>query len=251
MTDQTAPPPEKVVTHASLEVILRAVLQDVVSEGALVKMVNAAVDNRVENMRTIISGIDRDQRNSFQDFKIAAGDFRTSSEKFQQAMADIGARMARTETSQEADKRRISDVFKIVEGHEKELDSIKEQLATINNTAAELRIDIHGDAQQTMRPSIHSLLRGLDMKLDEKFGGIQADIRVIKDTQTRHEAYISRRQSVETWIFSTIKGMWNKQLSRWALIAGAPVIATLLVAAADPKVAQTIAKFISLLLTGQ
>lgn len=251
MVDPVAPPPEQVVTHASLEEILRSVLSDVVSEGALVKMVNYAVDNRVENMRTIISGIDQYQRNSFQDFKSAANDFRASNEKNQAVMGQLIERMARAETGQEADRRRISDIFKRVESQETELESLKDQIIRIENKTDNNRIDIHGDANQAQRPSIHSLLKSLETKLDGGFAGIQADMHIIKETQTRHEAYISRRQSIETWVFKTLKGMWQKQLTRWALLAGLPVIGTLFVAAADPKVAEGIAKFISLLLTGK
>jgi predicted nucleic acid-binding Zn-ribbon protein len=251
MTDLTAPPPDAVVTHSSLEQVLRSVLSDVVSEGTLIKMVNVAVENRTENMRSLISGIDQTQRNSFQDFKDASREFKSTADGLRQTMTDISARVVRAETSQEADSRRISDVYRRVDVHDQQLDQLRDQMTRIENAQVELRIDIHGDDKQALRPSIHSLLREMDSKLDQKFAGIETDIRVIKDTQERHEAWITRRKAIETWAFKILNNLWERQLTRWALITGLPVMGGLFVAAADPRIANGIGKFISLLLNGK
>lgn len=252
MTEPSAPAPASdYVTHQALEQMLRNVLMDVVSEGALIKMVNTAVDNRVENMRTLISSIDAANRTNFQDFKELGGEFKVTANSIQSTMALISERMARTETGQESDRKRISDIVQRVDVHEKELDELRQQLTRMETTQNDLRVDIHGDANHANRPSIFSQLTAMDTKLDAKFSRIETSISGIKETQDRHEQYIARRQSIETWVLQTLKGLWKNQVSRFALLTGLPLIGTLFVAAADPKVADAIAKFISALLTGK
>lgn len=219
---------DTLVTRKSLEEILRSVLQDVVSNDTVIRMVNVAVDTRTENMRTLISGIDAANRDIYRQFEMSARETRESNAAVQKTMTEISTTLARVQTSQEDDRKRISDVFKRVETHDSELDKIKDQLARIENQQSELRVDVHGDPNQALRPSIHGLLTAMSTKLDDRFSGIESNMKEIKDELKTHGAYIERRKAFEAFIWSWGVKLWSNKVYRYGLyITGASVLGIL------------------------
>lgn len=208
---------DMLVTRKTLEDTLRAVLQDVVSNDTLIRMVNVTVDNRMENIRTIVSGIDKDQRNSFQDFKDASRTFAATAEKLEQALTTVSQRVTRTETERESDARRISDLNKKVEAQDIELESLRERLDNLTSKAEQIHIDIHGSMTETNRKSVFTAIEGLGQNINNKFAEVAVRLDSMGTKLDIHDAYIVRRKAVEAFVVKWVLGMWSNKVYRWAL----------------------------------
>ncbi len=235
------------VTREMMDSVLRSILGDLVTTDVVAKMVHAAVELRLDNHRTLITSIDTAQRNSFQDFKDASKDYRDSTERLNAALGAFNERTARIETGQAADRSRMGEAISKIDLQEARLDRLEERVGKVENANNELRIDIHGDVNQALRPSLHSMIRSLEQKVD----GVNAGINTIKETQDRHESYINRRKNIEQWVKDVITSLWGNKVSRLAILSGLPVIGTVFASALDPRIGEAVAQFITSILTGK
>lgn len=208
---------DELVTRRTLESVLRTVLQDVVSNDTLVRMINTAVDTRMENVRTLVSGIDKDQRNSFQDFKDASRSFQQTAEKLELAMTGISQRVTRTETERESDARRISDLNKKVEAQDVELENLREKLENLTTKTEQIHIDIHGSMTETNRKSVFTAIEGLGQNINSKFAEVATRLDSMETKLDIHDAYIVRRKAVEAFLMKWALGMWSNKVYRYAV----------------------------------
>ena len=192
----TAPSPAPALDRDSLKAIMRDVIAEVVQAELLKPLVNAAVAERMEFMRQQISAIDVAQREAYSQFNSTANRVQQSADTFnttaRQLIENVGALKA-TDNNQAEDIREIKERVDRIEARQTTTDS---RLQGIENVQKELHTDIHGNAQDTLRPSIFSMFRTLDHKLDTRFGAIESNIKEIKETQQRHDAFISRQQMI-------------------------------------------------------
>lgn len=208
---------DELVTRRTLESVLRTVLQDVVSNDTLVRMINTTVDTRMENVRTLVSGIDKDQRNSFQDFKDASRSFQQTAEKLELAMTGISQRVTRTETERESDARRISDLNKKVEAQDVELENLREKLENLTTKTEQIHIDIHGSMTETNRKSVFTAIEGLGRKIDDMGAGVNTRFDKVELEIKAHDDYIVRRKAFEAFVVKAAMNVWSNKVYRWGL----------------------------------
>lgn len=208
---------DELVTRRTLESVLRTVLQDVVSNDTLVRMINTTVDTRMENVRTLVSGIDKDQHNSFQDFKDASRSFQQTAEKLELAMTGISQRVTRTETERESDARRISDLNKKVEAQDVELENLREKLENLTTKTEQIHIDIHGSMTETNRKSVFTAIEGLGQNINSKFAEVATRLDSMETKLDIHDAFIVRRKAVEAFLMKWALGMWSNKVYRYAV----------------------------------
>jgi len=208
---------DELVTRRTLESVLRTVLQDVVSNDTLVRMINTTVDTRMENVRTLVSGIDKDQRNSFQDFKDASRSFQQTAEKLELALTSVSQRVTRTETERESDARRISDLSKRIETQDVELESLREKLETLTSKTEQIHMDIHGSLTETNRKSVFTAIEGLGQNINSKFAEVATRLDTMETKLDLHDDYIVRRKAFEAFVVKAAMNVWSNKVYRWGL----------------------------------
>lgn len=235
----------------SLKAIMRDVIAEVLQGELLKPLVNAAVAERLEFTRQQISAIDVAQRQAFEQFNTASTRMQTAADKFQdtaRTVMETNGGLRATDAAQQQDISEIKDHLKKIDGR---LESFDKRLDNAENKQVNLHADIHGSPTETNRQNVFTAIGLVGRKIDEMSTGLNARMDTMEAKLIVHDVYIARRRAVETWVVKVAKGLWEKQLTRWALITGLPLAGGLFVAAADPRIADGIAKFISLVLSGK
>lgn len=218
MTDIPAPAIyDPVITESSLDRILRSIMREMVDVDMVSRMVNTAVDTRLGGVQNMVNAIDRAQQASYTQFELTARDLRQSNEAVQKTMLQISSTLSSIQTRQDDDRKRISDVFKRVDTHDAELQSLRAQIARIENAQGEIHIDIHGDPNQALRPSIRGLLNELNSKLETGLKEIKTEFGDIKQKQAEHDRYINRQRKLLGVVWGSVKAIWEKKLYRYIL----------------------------------
>lgn len=235
----------------SLKAIMRDVIAEVLQGELLKPLVNAAVAERLEFMRQQISAIDVAQRQAYEQFNTASTRMQAAADKFQdtaRTVMETNGGLRATDAAQQQDITEIKEHLKRVDGR---LESFDKRLDNAEHRQASLHADIHGSPTETNRQNVFTAIGLVGRKIDEMSTGLNARMDTMEAKLIVHDVYIARRRAVETWVVKVAKSLWEKQLTRWALITGLPLAGGLFVAAADPRVADGIAKFISLVLSGK
>ena len=218
MTDiPQAPVIDHIITESSLDRILRSVMREMVDVDMVARMVNTAVDSRMQGVQNMVNTIDRAQQTSYIQFEQTARDLRASNESVQKTMLQISNSLSGLQTGRDDDRKRISDMFRRVETHDDELEKLRAEIAQIKNEQGEIHIDIHGDPNQALRPSIRGLLTELDSKLDTGLREIKTEFVDIKKKQAEHDRYITKQQQFINIVWGSVKNIWEKKLYRYII----------------------------------
>lgn len=251
MTETPAPPIDTPVTTVVLEQMLRTALHDVVTVDMMRPLVNQEVERRYEFTRTQISAIDSAQRLAFEQFNSAASRMQSTADMFQNTAQTIKESMGGLKATDAAQAQDIADIKERLEGIGVWMQSIEGRLNKTENQQVSLHADIHGSPTETNRQNVFTSLGLISAKIDDKFAAVNTRLDKMEDKLDAHDKYIARRKAFETWVLNTAKSIWKKQLARWAIITGLPILGTLFAAALDPRIADGIAKFLTLVLTGK
>lgn len=215
--DMTAAP----MTRDDFADILRTVMADVVTTGMLRPLVTAevdhAVDLRIDGVNARVSAIDSSQRDAYRNFEKTADDFRKALQSFTELANSLKVNVSAVETKQGDDRKRISDLVRRVDHIESESTAATNRLSTdmaaLKEQVGDLKADIHGDKENTTRPSVFSLLDKLDKKMD-----------AISGVQAQQAEYINKRRGIESAIFNlgtkAVGSTSLKFIIKWGLIFG-------------------------------
>lgn len=217
MSDLTSDP----MTIENMRELLRTVMADVVTSNQVRPLVEAAVDHamtlRVEGINRGISAIDAAQRSAYADFKETANQFRETLQRFTDLANSLSIKVGTVETRQDDDRKRISDLVRRVEHVETEsataTTSLRNEVAQMKEQLGDLKADIHGDKENTTRPSVFSLLDKLDKKMD-----------TISGVQAQQAEYINKRRGIESAIFNlgtkAVSSSSLRYILKWGLLFG-------------------------------
>lgn len=224
------PAQQPIAPPSDWERVLRSVLVDVVTVNMVKPLVETEVKRQGEFWDLKISGIDTDQRNSWREFRETTQEIRNSFESIRQAMTQVSTQIASLTTNDQGHEDKLKKIEERIERLESKAVAADSRMQGIEAVQVDLHTDIHGGSDDGLRPSIHSMFKSLDAKLDSKFTTIEGSIQEIKATQQRHDAYISRQQMVINVIWKQAKTLWSNRLWRYSLITFAATSGAVLLA---------------------